>query len=69
MYSEQGQFLIDFFNQIWRILQVESPVFGLRYEAIVMGAFIIGFLIKIFKWIFTPDMESGKDKGSENANT
>lgn len=69
MYQEQGQFLIDFFNQIWRILQVESPVFGLRYKSIVMGAFIIGFLIKILKWIFTPDMESGKDKGSENANT
>ena len=62
--SQQAQFIIDFFNDIWRILLVESPCFGLTYEQILLGVFIITFLIKIFKWIFTPDMDNSKDKGS-----
>lgn len=62
--SQQAQFIIDFFNDIWRILLVESPCFGLTFAQILLGVFIITFLIKIFKWIFTPDMDNSKDSGS-----
>lgn len=62
--QEQANYISFLFSQIWRIFLVESPCFGLTYADIVIGVFILVFLIKILKSIFSPDMSGTKDNGS-----
>lgn len=61
---EQANYISFLFSQIWRIFLVESPCFGLTYADITIGVFVLIFLIKLLKSIFTPDMSGSKDKGS-----
>lgn len=62
--QDQANYISFLFSQLWRIFLVESPCFGLTYADIVTGMFILVFLIKILKSIFTPDMSGTKDSGS-----
>lgn len=56
-------------STIWRLFyETPTPFFGLHCSDIVLGYFIIRFMIKILRFIFVPDMSGTKDKGSQNAN-
>lgn len=66
---DQGSFLAQYFAQIWRLFQVQSPLFGLTFGQIVIGIFIVNLVARLVKFIFVPDMSGGKDKGSDGSNT
>lgn len=63
-YTEQANYITYIFAQMWRYFEIQTPLFGLTTGQIVIGFFIISLIIKVFKSIFTPDMENSKDSGS-----
>lgn len=69
MFEYQANTITTVLTEIWRLFwQTPTPFFGLYCSDIVLGFFIIRFMIKILCFIFVPDMTGTKDKGSQNAN-
>lgn len=50
--------LVQYFSDIWRIFQVESPILGLTFAELWFGLFVVGISIKIFISIFGVANES-----------
>lgn len=44
--------LVQYFSDIWRIFQVESPILGLTFADLWFGLFVVAIAIKIFIAIF-----------------
>lgn len=69
MVEYQANTIATALSTIWRLFyETPTPFFGLHCSDIVLGYFIIKFMILVLRFIFVPDMSGGKDKGSKNAN-
>lgn len=58
-------FITNYLSDIWRIFySTPTPFFNLTCADLVLGVFVVRFIIKVLRFIFVPDMSGSKDKGS-----
>lgn len=63
-----SELITSLLSQIWRLWSAPSPFFGLTFSQIFIGFLVIRFTIRIFRFIFVPDLSGSKDKGSDGQN-
>lgn len=69
MYSSDANTITTALAQIWRLFyETPLPYFGLHVVDLLIGVFLVRFVIRVIKFVFVPDMEGSKDKGSEGQN-
>lgn len=52
MFSNFGQYMTEYWSQIWRIFQVELPYLGLTTGQLLLGNFVVALSIRIWKNYF-----------------
>lgn len=64
MFLQFGQYITQFFADIWRIFQVNLPYLGLTFGDIIIGGFVIMLSIRIFKsFISLPSVSASRRTG------
>lgn len=61
-----GQFFTHLFSEVWRVLQLNMPVFNIPIWYVWVGIFIIGLSIKIFRGFLGLDSVSYSSSQSRN---